>query len=52
MRKRAFLLLAWINKRIFPSYIYRDLQKLGTIDKAIIGFRYWVTINALSPDKE
>ncbi len=42
-----FKLLAKINKIILPSMINKDLSKLGSLQKLIIGYRYWVTKNAL-----
>ena len=42
-----FKILAKINKFILPKYSKRDINKLSKIDQAIIGYRYWVTKNAL-----
>jgi hypothetical protein len=42
-----FKLLAKINRIILPSMINKDLSKLSSIQKLIIGYRYWVTKNAL-----
>lgn len=42
-----FQILAKINKILLPRYSHRDLNKLSKIDYAIIGYRYWVTINSL-----
>lgn len=39
--------LAKINKLILPRYSKRDLNKLGKIDLLIIGYRYFITKNAL-----
>ena len=47
MRVAIFKVLANINKAILPSYRNKDLNKLSKMDKAIIGWRYWVTKNAL-----
>lgn len=47
MRRLAFRLLAKINKLILPKYSHRDLNKLSKFDKALVAFRYWVTINSL-----
>lgn len=47
LRKAFFKSLARLNKRFLPSYIHRDLVALKWYDKAIIGWRYLVTKNAL-----
>ncbi len=47
MKLAFFRLLAKINKAVLPSYARKDLTKLSKIDKAIIGWRYWVTKRAL-----
>jgi hypothetical protein len=45
--KKFFRFLARLNKLILPRYSKRDLNKLSKIDKALVAYRYWVTINAL-----
>lgn len=47
MKKSLFKVLARINKWILPRYSKRDITRLSKVDQAIIGFRYWVTKNAL-----
>jgi len=49
MKKRIFKLLAKINKVILPSYSKRhlDLSKASKLQLAIIGWRAFVTLNAL-----
>ncbi len=47
LRKSVFKVLAKINKLILPKYSKRDLSKLSKIDKAMVAYRYWVTIHAL-----
>jgi hypothetical protein len=47
MKKQLFKLLVKINKRLLPSYYKVDPMKLGTFQKAILGFRYWVLMKAL-----
>jgi glutaredoxin 2 len=47
VKKSFFKILAQVNKVILPRYSKRDLSKLSTSAKAIVAFRYWVTINAL-----
>ena len=39
--------MARINQWILPRYSKRDFTRLGKLDKAIVGFRYWITKNAL-----
>lgn len=49
MKKRLFKLLARINKLIFPSFTKKrlDLSRASKYQMAIIGWRYFVTTNAL-----
>jgi len=49
MKKKFFKSLAKFNKAVFPSYSKQelDLQKATTLQKAVIGFRAWVTKHAL-----
>lgn len=47
MRLTVFRVLAKVNKAILPSYKNKDLLKLSKMDKAIVGWRIWVTKNAL-----
>lgn len=46
-RKSFFKTLAKVNKFILPRYSKRDINKLSKIDKALVAYRYWVTINAI-----
>jgi hypothetical protein len=46
-RKSFFKALAKVNKVILPRYSKRDINKLSKIDKALVAYRYWVTINAV-----
>jgi hypothetical protein len=46
-RKRLFRVLAAMNKRILPKLWDKDLLRLSPLQKAIVGYRYWVTRNAL-----
>ena len=50
MKKKLFKILASINKKALPSYTKRklDLQKAGKFQKAVIGWKLWVTKNSLS----
>jgi hypothetical protein len=47
MKKSIFRILAKINKIILPRYSHRDLSNLTKIEKAVVAYRYWVTINSL-----
>ena len=47
MGKVFFKVLAKVNKVILPRYSQRDITKLSKIDKAIVAYRYWVTLHAL-----
>jgi hypothetical protein len=47
MKKSFFNLLAKINKLVLPSYAKKDLTQLTRLEKAVVGYRYWVTINSL-----
>ncbi|MEJ2113777.1 MAG: SsrA-binding protein [Flavobacteriaceae bacterium] len=49
MKKSAFKILAKINKVVLPSYSKKqlDLTKATKLQMAIIGWRWFVTKNAL-----
>ena len=47
MKKSFFKFLANVNKLILPRYSKRDINKLSKIDKALVAYRYWVTLHAL-----
>ena len=47
LRKRAFRLLAHINRRVLPKQWHRDLARMGKPRLALVAYRYWVTRNAL-----
>lgn len=47
LRQRLFRLLAAINRAVLPALGGRDLQRLSPLEKALVGYRYWVTRNAL-----
>jgi hypothetical protein len=47
LKKEIFKLLAKINKIALPRYSKRDITRLSKLDKALVAYRYWVTINAL-----
>jgi hypothetical protein len=46
-KKQLFKILARINKAIMPRFSRSDITKLSKIEKALVGYRYWVTINSL-----
>jgi hypothetical protein len=46
-RKLFFKILAKVNKLILPSLYKRDIGKLKSYEKVILGYRYWVTKNSL-----
>lgn len=49
LKKSLFKILAKINKAILPSYTKRrlDISKASKLQLAIIGWRAFVTLNAL-----
>ncbi|MGB3145077.1 MAG: SsrA-binding protein [Maribacter sp.] len=49
MKKAFFKLLAKLNKALLPSYGKKqlDLSKASKLQMAVIGWRYYVTTNAL-----
>lgn len=50
IKKSFYVILAAINRKILPKYSNKDLNKLSKLDKAIIGYRYWVTKHAIDKD--
>ena len=50
MKQGFFKMLSKLNKKFLPSYSKRrlDLQKASKFQMAIIGFKLWVTKNALN----
>jgi hypothetical protein len=50
MKKSFFGFLARVNKTLLPSYSKKrlDLSKASKIQLAIIGWRYYITTNALA----
>ncbi|WP_299556517.1 SsrA-binding protein [Seonamhaeicola sp.] len=49
MQKQVFKVLAKINKAVLPSYTKKglDISKATKLQLAIIGWRWYVTKNAL-----
>jgi len=49
MKKKLFKTLARLNKKVLPNYSKKqlDLAKASKMQMAIIGWKTWVTKNAL-----
>ena len=47
MKKQFFRLLARMNKLLLPKMWGKDLRRLTTAQKLVVGWRYYVTRNAL-----
>lgn len=47
MKKSVFKVLAFINKVALPRMSKRNLLRLSKVEKAIVAYRYWVTIHAI-----
>ena len=47
MKKILYQALAKLNKIVLPRYSKRDITKLSKLDKALVAYRYWVTIHAI-----
>ena len=47
LAKSFFKILAKINRVILPRYSKRDINALSKFDKALVAYRYWVTIHAI-----
>ena len=47
MKKSLFQFLAWLNRLLLPRMSKRDLTKLKKWEKAIVAWRYYVTIHAI-----
>jgi hypothetical protein len=47
MKRSAFKFLALINKLLLPRMSKKDLTKLSKMQKAIVAWRYWITVNSL-----
>lgn len=45
--KSLFRLLARLNKLLLPKMWNKDLTRLTKVQKAIVGWKIWVTKNAL-----
>ena len=47
MKKSFYQVLALINRMVLPRMSKKDLTKLTKTQKAIVAYRYWVTIHAV-----
>ncbi|MGB8704399.1 MAG: SsrA-binding protein [Gillisia sp.] len=49
MKKKFFRILSKFNKKVLPNYTKKelDLAKASNFQKAIIGWKLWVTKNSL-----
>jgi len=47
MKRKVFRLLSKVNKILLPRISKKNLNRLSKWDKAVVAFRYWVTINSL-----
>lgn len=47
MKRILFKTLAKINKVIMPRFSKRDITRLSKLEKGMVAYRYWVTLNAL-----
>lgn len=49
MKKKFFRILSSFNKKALPNYSKRglDLSKASKFQKAIVGWKLWVTKNSL-----
>jgi hypothetical protein len=45
--KLVFKILAKLNKLLLPKYSRRDINRLSKLDKALVAYRYWVTLHVL-----
>lgn len=50
MKKGIFRLLSKVNKKVLPNYSKKqlDLAKASKFQKAVIGWKTWVTKNSLA----
>ncbi|ACU04068.1 MULTISPECIES: hypothetical protein [Pedobacter] len=47
MKKQLFKILVKLNKVLLPSLYKKDPMKLSTVQKAILGYKYWTLTNSL-----
>jgi hypothetical protein len=46
-KKQLFKILARLNKVVMPRFSRKDITRLSKIEKGLIAYRYWVTLNSL-----
>jgi hypothetical protein len=46
-KKLIFKTLARLNKVIMPRFSQKDITRLSKVEKALVAYRYWVTIHSL-----
>jgi hypothetical protein len=46
-KKDLFKMLARVNKVIMPRFSQKDITRLTKIEKVMVAYRYWVTVNSL-----
>ena len=47
LKKSAFKILLKFNKTFLPSVSKLNVYKMSKMDKALVGYKYWVLLNAL-----
>lgn len=47
LKRNFFKLLVKVNKALLPKVYKLDMNNLSKMDKALIGYKYWVTKNSL-----
>ncbi|NOT76329.1 MAG: hypothetical protein HOP08_15480 [Cyclobacteriaceae bacterium] len=47
MKKSFFKVLARLNKLVLPSVSKLDMNRLSKANKALIAYKYWVTLHVL-----
>jgi|GEM_PF-1153193 len=47
VKKTFFKILSKVNKILLPSLSKLDVNKLTKTNKALIAYKYWVTLNVL-----
>jgi hypothetical protein len=47
MKKSIFKILARANRLLLPRVSKADLNRLSAVQKLLVAYRYWVTVNAL-----
>lgn len=47
MKKQFFKMLVKLNKLVLPSIYKIDPMKLSKVQKAVLGYKYWVLTHSL-----